>query len=192
MTRHFIIGDHLVTPQPEGHHHGLFVGHDQVIHCLPFTAGEHSGQLALTSLAEFSQHCTIEVKPHAQRLFSREETLTRAYARLNEGEQGQPFASGEQFVTWCIEGVARPPKLLQTAVATVVAAEVARHTLGKAATSATAGLAASTLATTAGGSGATATVVSVTGIATAPLLAPLAVGAVAAYGVSKLWDWLKD
>ncbi|PKQ71856.1 hypothetical protein CJP16_21945 [Aeromonas sobria] len=192
MTRHFIIGDHLVAPQPEGHHHGIFVGHDQVIHCLPSPAGEHSGQLALTSLAEFSQHCTIEVQLHAQRLFSREESLTRAYARLNEGAQGQPFASGEQFVTWCIEGVARPPKLLQTAVATVVAAEVARHTLGKAATSATAGLAASTLATAAGGSGTASTVVSLTGIASAPLLAPLAVGAVAAYGVSKLWDWLKD
>ena len=192
MTRHFIIGDHLVTPQPEGHHHGLFVGYDQVIHCLPFASGELSGQLALTSLTQFSQHCAIEVKPHAQRLFSREESLTRAYARLNEGEQGQPFASGEQFVTWCIEGLAHPPKLLQTAVATVVAAEVARHTLGKAATSATAGLAAGTLATTAGGSGAAATVVSLTGIASAPLLAPLAVVAVAAYGVSKLWDWLKD
>lgn len=192
MTRHFIIGDHLVTPQPEGHHHGLFVGHDQVIHCLPFTSGEHSGQLMLTSLTEFSQHCTIEVKPHAQRLFSREESLTRAYARLSEGAQGQPFTNSEQFVTWCIEGLVRPPRLLQTAVATVVAAEVARHTLGKAATSATAGFAASTLATTAGGSGATATVVSVTGIATAPLLAPLAVGAVAAYGVSKLWEWLND
>ncbi|QWL65036.1 lecithin retinol acyltransferase family protein [Aeromonas jandaei] len=192
MTRNFIIGDHLVTPQPEGHHHGLFVGHDQVIHCRPSPSGELSGQLALTSLTQFSQHCAIEVKPHAQRLFSREESLTRAYARLSEGEQGQPFANGEQFVTWCIEGLERPPKLLQTAVATVVAAEVARHTLGKAATSATAGLAASTLATTAGGSGAAATVVSVTGIATAPLLAPLAVGAVAAYGVSKLWDWLND
>ncbi|QTL94401.1 hypothetical protein [Aeromonas jandaei] len=192
MTRHFIIGDHLVTPQPEGLHHGIFVGHDQVIHCLPSPAGDHSGRLELTSLAKFSQHCTIEVKPHAHRLFSREESLTRAYARLSEGEQGQPFASSEQLVTWCIEGVQHPPKLLQTAVATVVAAEVARHTLGKAATSATAGLAASTLATTAGGSGAAATVVSITGIASAPLLAPLAVGAVAAYGVSKLWDWLKD
>ena len=192
MSRHFIIGDHLVTPQPEGHHHGIFVGHDQVIHCLPTPAGDHSGQLAQTSLAEFSQHNSIEVRPHVQRLFCREESLIRAYARLSEGEQGQPFATSEQFVTWCIEGVQHPPKLLQTAVATVVAAEVARHTLGKAATSATAGLAASTLATTAGGSGAAATVVSITGIASAPLLAPLAVGAVAAYGVSKLWDWLKD
>ncbi|MGN4981010.1 lecithin retinol acyltransferase family protein [Aeromonas dhakensis] len=192
MTRHFIIGDHLVIPQPEGHHHGIFVGHDQVIHCLPTPAGDHSGQLALTSLAEFRQHNAIEVRPHAMRLFCREESLTRAYARLSEGEQGQLFATSEQFVTWCIEGVPHPPKLLQTAVATVVAAEVARHTLGKAATSATAGLAASTLATTAGGSGAAATVVSITGIASAPLLAPLAVGAVAAYGVSKLWDWLKD
>ncbi|WP_429077908.1 hypothetical protein [Aeromonas veronii] len=192
MSRHFIIGDHLVTPQPEGHHHGIFVGHDQVIHCLPTPAGDHSGQLAQTSLAEFSQHNAIEVRPHVQRLFCREESLIRAYARLSEGEQGQPFATSEQFVTWCIEGVQHPPKLLQTAVATVVAAEVARHTLGKAATSATAGLAASTLATTAGGSGAAATVVSITGIASAPLLAPLAVGAVAAYGVSKLWDWLKD
>ncbi|WP_421230927.1 hypothetical protein [Aeromonas sp. 603079] len=192
MSRHFIIGDHLVTPQPEGHHHGIFVGHDQVIHCLPTPAGDHSGQLVQTSLAEFSQHNAIEVRPHVQRLFCREESLIRAYARLSEGEQGQPFATSEQFVTWCIEGVQHPPKLLQTAVATVVAAEVARHTLGKAATSATAGLAASTLATTAGGSGAAATVVSITGIASAPLLAPLAVGAVAAYGVSKLWDWLKD
>ncbi|AEB51164.1 hypothetical protein B565_3129 [Aeromonas veronii B565] len=192
MTRHFIIGDHLVTPQPEGHHHGLFVGHDQVIHCRPSPSGKHSGQLMLTSLAQFSQHGAIEVRPHAQRLFSREESLTRAYARLSEGEQGQPFANSELFVTWCIEGIQHSSKLLQTAVATVVAAEVARHTLGKAATSATAGLAASTLATTAGGSGATATVVSVTGIATAPLLSPLAVGAVAAYGVSKLWDWLND
>ena len=192
MTRHFIIGDHLVTPQSEGHHHGIFVGHDQIIHCLPSASGKHSGQLTLTSLAEFSLHCAIEVKPHTHRLFSREESLTRAYARLSEGAQGQPFTNSEQFVTWCIEGLVRPPRLLQTAVATVVAAEVARHTLGKAATSATAGLAASTLATTAGGSGATATVVSVTGIATAPLLAPLAVGAVAAYGVSKLWDWLND
>ncbi|WP_421232932.1 hypothetical protein [Aeromonas jandaei] len=189
MTRHFIIGDHLVTPQFESLHHGIFVGHDQVIHCLPTPAGD---QLALTSLAEFSQHNAIEVRPHVQRLFCREESLTRAYARLSEGEQGQPFATSEQFVTWCIEGVQHPPKLLQTAAATVVAAEVARHTLGKAATSATAGLAASTLATTAGGSGAAATVVSITGIASAPLLAPLAVGAVAAYGVSKLWDWLKD
>jgi len=85
MTRHFIIGDHLVAPQPEGDHHGIFVGHDQVIHCLPPPAGEHSGQLALTSLAEFSQHGVIEVKPHAMRLFSREECLTRAYARLSEG-----------------------------------------------------------------------------------------------------------
>ncbi|MGB6187772.1 MAG: lecithin retinol acyltransferase family protein [Aeromonas molluscorum] len=194
MTRHFIIGDHLVTPLPEGHHHGIFVGHDQVIHCLPSPTGEHSGQLALISLTEFSQHGVIEVKPHAQRLFSRDECLTRAYARLSEGAQGQPFANGEQFVTWCIEGLIRHPKLLQTAVATVVAAEVVRHTLGKATTSAAAGLAASTLATTAGGSGTAATVVSVAGagIATAPLLAPLAVGAIAAYGVSKLWDWLND
>ncbi|MFB2844495.1 lecithin retinol acyltransferase family protein [Aeromonas jandaei] len=192
MTRHFIIGDHLVTPQPEGHHHGIFVGHDQVIQCLPSPAGDHSGQLALTSLAKFSQHCTIEVKPHAQRLFSREESLTRAYSRLNEGAQDQQFAGSEQFVTWCIEGIQHPPKLLQTAIATVVAAEVARHTLGKAATSATVGLAASTLATTAGGTGAAATVVSVTGMAAAPLLAPITVGAIAAYGVSKLWDWLND
>ncbi len=131
---------------------------------------------ALTSLAEFSRHCTIEVQPHVQRLFSREESLTRAYARLNEGEQGQQFASGERFCHLVHRRGCTSPKLLQTAVATVVAAEVARHTLGKAATSATAGLAASTLATAAGGSGTAATVVSLTGIASAPLLAPLAVG----------------
>lgn len=194
MTEHFIIGDHLVAQQPDGHHHGLWVGHDQVIHCLPTPAGEHSGQLTLTSLAEFSQHGVIEVTPHDHRLFSREESLTRAHARLSEGEQGQSFTSGEQFVTWCIDGRQPSAPLLHTAVATIVAAEVAHHTLGKAATSATAaGIVATTLtATTTGGTVTAAVMASAAGVVSAPILAPLAVGAVAVYGVAKLWDWLND
>ncbi|WP_241461219.1 hypothetical protein [Aeromonas hydrophila] len=191
MTQHFIIGDHLVTPHPEGQHHGIFVGHDQVIHCLPTPAGEPSGQLALTSLTAFSQHGVIEVKPHAQRLFSREETLTRAYARLNEGEQGQAFAVASNLlpgaskdlpvppsccrpqlqpswqpkwraIRWGKRPPVQPQDLLPARWPRLLAGVVPRD--GR----------------------------SITGIASAPLLAPLAVGAVAAYGISKLWDWFND
>lgn len=193
MTQHFIIGDHLVARQPDGDQHGLFVGHDQVICYLARADDNGASQLALTSLVTFKQHSAIEVKPHAHRLFSREESLTRAYAQLNEREQDQPFSNGEQFVTWCIEGLRNSSNLVPTVVASVVAAEVAHHTLGKAATTTAAGIAATTLTATTTGGTATATVMaSAAGVVSVPILAPLAVGAVAVYGVAKLWDWLND
>ncbi|WP_439826055.1 hypothetical protein [Aeromonas caviae] len=193
MTQHFIIGDHLVARLPDGDQHGLFVDHDQVICYLARADDNGAGQLVLTSLVTFRQHSAIEAKPHSHRLFSREESLTRAYTQLSERELDQPFSNGEQFVTWCIEGLRNSSNLVPTVVASVVAAEVARHTLGKAATTTAAGIAATTLTATTTGGTVTATVMaSAASVVSAPILAPLAVGAVAVYSVAKLWDWLSD
>ena len=48
-------GDHLVSPRTGYQHHGLYLGDHQVIHYLGFSAGELSGQITITSLAEFCQ-----------------------------------------------------------------------------------------------------------------------------------------
>ncbi|KRW63056.1 hypothetical protein AO724_12580 [Aeromonas allosaccharophila] len=187
------LGDHLVASHLDNPCHGMLVSNDQVIHCQAVNASHESCQLVLTSLAEFCQGQPLQIKPHPHRLFSREESITRAHARLGEQDAGQSFTDGEQFVSWCIDGSHRSPNLVPTVVASMVAAEVARHTLGKAATTTAAGIAATTLTATTTSGTATATVMaSAAGVVSAPILAPLAVGAVAVYSVAKLWDWLSD
>ncbi len=186
----FSLGDHLVVSHPDSTHHGMLVGNHQVIYCQAAGGSHQANQLALTSLEAFSQGYPVQIKEHALRLFSREESIARAYAQLGER---QPFANGEQFVNWCIDGPHRTSKLVPTVVASVVATEVARHTLGKAATTTAVGIVATTLtAATTGGTATTAVMASAASVVSAPLLAPLAVGAVAVYGVAKLWDWLTD
>ncbi|MGE6287790.1 hypothetical protein [Aeromonas media] len=187
------LGDHLVASHLDNPCHGMLVGHGHVIHCQVTDTGHLASQLTLTPLAAFCQGLPIQIKPHPHRLFSREESIARAHARLGEQDAGQSFADGEQFVTWCIEGLRNSSNLVPTVVASVVAAEVARHTLGKTATTTAAGIAATTLtATTTSGTATAAVMASAAGVVSTPILAPLAVGAVAVYGVAKLWDWLND
>lgn len=192
-VNHLTPGDHLVAPHSDGLRHGMLVGNGQVIHCNAADASYEAHQLTLTQLAAFCQGLPLQIQPHPNRLFSREESIARAYDRLGEQDPSQRFANGEQFVSWCINGSHRSTSLVPTVVASVVAAEVARHTLGKAATSTAAGIAATTLTATTTGGTATATVMaSAASVVSAPILAPLAVGAVAVYSVAKLWDWLSD
>lgn len=187
---HPILGDHLVVSHPDSTSHGMLVGTNQVIHCQAVGGSHQTNQLALTSLEAFCQGHPIQIKEHVHRPISREESVARAYAQLSER---LPFANGEQFVSWCIDGPHSSSKLVPTVVASVVATEVARHTLGKAATSTAAGIAATTLtAATTGGTATTAVMASAASVVSAPILAPLAVGAVAVYGVAKLWNWLTD
>lgn len=165
----------------------------QVIYCQAADTDHQVSQLTLTPLEPFCQGQPLQIKPHPNRLFSREESIARAYARLGEQNAGQLFVNGEQFVTWCIDGPHRSSSLVPTVLASVVATELARHTLGKAATSTAAGIAATTLtAATTSGTTTAAVMASAAGVVSAPILAPLAVGAVAVYGVAKLWDWLTD
>ncbi len=80
MTQHFIIGDHLVTPHPEGQHHGIFVGAmTRSFTGLPTPAGEAFGSIGADITDSVQPNmASLRSRAHAQRLFSREETLTRA------------------------------------------------------------------------------------------------------------------
>lgn len=186
-------GDHLVASHPDSLCHGMLVDNNQVIYCQAADANHQANHLAITSLEAFCQGHPVQIKEHAHRLFSREESVARAYARLGELNPGQPFANGEQFMSWCTDGPRCSSNLVPTVVASVVASEVARHTLGKTATATAAGIAATTLtAATTSSTATTAVMASAAGIVSAPILAPLAVGVVTAYGVAKLWNWLTD
>ncbi len=188
-------GAHLITSRLGQPHHGLYLGHEGVIHYPAPSAGHTFSQPTIHSLEAFSQGHPLQLQAHPHRLFSREESVGRAYAHLGELDTRQPFGNDEQFVTWCIDGTphtSSTSNLLKTTVATLVAAEVARHTLGKVATTTAAGIAATTLTSTATGTATTAALTSVASVVSAPVLVPLAVGAAAVYGASKLWDWLTD
>ena len=52
-------------------------------HPLPgVSAGIHSGQIAITTLAEFEQGRGYRIQHHRSRVFNREESIDRAYSRL--------------------------------------------------------------------------------------------------------------
>ncbi|WP_369325470.1 lecithin retinol acyltransferase family protein [Aeromonas caviae] len=75
-------GDHLVSPRAGYQHHGLYLGDYQVIHYQGVSAGIHSGQIAITTLAEFGQGRGYRIQHHRSRVFNREESIDRAYSRL--------------------------------------------------------------------------------------------------------------
>lgn len=187
-------GDHLVSARVGYQHHGIYIGHQQVIHYQGLFGGNEANLVVQSSLREFSQGNAVRVQAHPSRRFSGKKSVERAHARLGEREYNLLLNNCEHFVMWCIEGESASPQVRQAVVsATTVSAtaQVAQATLGNAATT-TAGLVASSLAATASGSVTTATVASLVGITSAPILTPLAVGVVAAYGAKKLWHWLAD
>ena len=186
-------GDHLVSPRVGYQHHGIYIGQQQVIHYQGLFGGNETNLVAQSPLREFSQGNAIRVQVHPCRRFSGKKSVERAHARLGERKYNLLLNNCEHFVMWCIEGESASPQVRQAVVSTTAVSattQVAQATLGNAAT--TVGLVASSLTATASGSVTTATVASLVGVTSAPILTPLVVGVVAAYGVAKLWDWLTD
>lgn len=188
-------GDHLVSARVGYQHHGIYIGQQQVIHYQGLFGGNEANLVLQSSLREFSQGNAIRIQTHPARRYSGKKSVERAHSRLGEREYNLLLNNCEHFVMWCIEGESASPQVRHAVVsATTVSATtatVAQATLGNTAAT-TAGLVASSLTTTASGSVTTATVASLVGVTSAPILTPLAVGVVAAYGVAKLWDWLTD
>ncbi|MFB0625691.1 lecithin retinol acyltransferase family protein, partial [Aeromonas hydrophila] len=82
----------------------MYLGDHQVIHYQGVSAGIHSGQIAITTLAEFSQGRGYRIQHHSARAFNREESIDRAYSRLGEAHYSTLFNNCEHFVLWYIEG----------------------------------------------------------------------------------------
>ena len=99
------IGDHLVSPRCGYTHHGLYIGNGNVIHYGGYAKIKSDGVIVITSLNEFSQNNTVQIRQHNSRLFSREESVERAYTRLGEDWYNILLNNCEHFVNWCINGL---------------------------------------------------------------------------------------
>lgn len=104
-THHtFHKGDHLVSSRTGYTHHGLYVGHDQVLHYAGLSDGLSASPIELISVSGFSNRRKVQVIEHVSRKYSRSESVERAYSRLGEDRYNVAINNCEHFVTWCITG----------------------------------------------------------------------------------------
>ena len=181
-------GDHLVSSRTGYQHHGLYLGEHQVIHYLGFSAGELSGQIAITSLLEFCQGHGYRVMPYATRGYSREESIDRAYSRLGEAHYNTLLNNCEHFVRWCIEGF-HYSKQINQLIATGCITHQALHSVARQPTlAALPCMATSTALNPSATTAVTAAVGALLGTTASSLAGPLA----ATYGLYRAWRWFRD
>lgn len=181
-------GDHLVSPRAGYQHHGLYLGNNLVIHYQGVSAGIHSGQIAITSLAEFSQGRGYRIQLHRARAYNREECIDRAYSRLGEARYSTLFNNCEHFVIWCIEGF-HYSKQIDQLVTTGYIAHQALHTMTHQSPHVTPpGMATSLVLNQPATSAVTAAVGALMGTTATSLAASLA----ATYGLYCAWRWFRD
>lgn len=183
-------GDHLVSPRTGYQHHGLYLGDHQVIHYQGFSAGELSGQVAITSLAAFCQRQGYHVQHHGTRAYSREESIDRAYSRLGEAHYSTLLNNCEHFVRWCIDGFHYSPQINRWMATGWAAHQTLRAVASQPTTSVT--LALSGLATSTAVSTPTGTVVAAAAGSLLSTTAPITLSLVATYGLYRAWRWFRD
>ncbi|WP_368176052.1 lecithin retinol acyltransferase family protein [Aeromonas sp. s1(2024)] len=179
-------GDHLISPRIGYEHHGIYVGNDWVIHYQGPFSGHDSCQVVMSTLGEFCQEKDFIIRTHPQRL-SPDHSVNRAHSRLGERSYNLLFNNCEHFVMWCIKDLHHSPQVTRAAQ-TVIASQVVKASVGKLASTTGAGLTGAYVSSTA----ATSTAASLVALGSVPAWAPLALGAAAAYGAHKLWNWLTD
>lgn len=209
-------GDHLVSQRTLYSHHGIYLGDDQVIHYTGYSNGQHHGEIAITSLAEFSQGNPCIIKHHIHPIYSKEEAIARAYRRLGEDWYDVLLNNCEHFVNWCIDGFHSSDQINNLIKTAAIATHVKRIEVSQPITnyaleqlainsavqsettrqiSNAAGIAAGVgTGVTAGSAVGTATTVAlgIGALSSAPLALTVVTGAAVGYGVKKLLDWVWD
>jgi len=186
-------GDHLVSPRTGYQHHGLYLGDHQVIHYQGFSAGELSGQVAITSLAEFCQRQGYHVQHHGTRAYNREESIDRAYSRLGEAHYSTLLNNCEHFVRWCIDGFHYSPQINQLIATGWAAHQVIRAVASPSTTSTTRALSGLVTRTVLNPPAATTAVAAAAGsLLSTTAVAPITLSLVATYGLYRAWRWFRD
>lgn len=194
-------GDHLVSTRTGYLHHGLYVGHHEVIHYTGYSSGEDSGQVVLTSLDAFGSEHGWRIVNHAFRRYAPEPSIERALSRLGEAQYNALLNNCEHFVTWCIQGFPYStqvqslidagiaigsqviPRLPVITMETMAVTQPLRETVIASAVTTALPSASQTAAIVAGG---------LTLTSVAPVAVPMAIAGAALYGAKKLFDWLTD
>ena len=94
-------GDHVVVDRILYTHHGIYIGHNMLIHY----SGEGGtiGEVAEIPLDEFVKNDEFWVYKH-ENPFPREKIVQRAKSRLHENLYNMTFNNCEHFCHWCVTG----------------------------------------------------------------------------------------
>ena len=93
---------HLVTPRALYSHHGLYVGHGQVIHYAGLAHGLRGGTVEQVSLERFAHGRGVWVQSATPPRFDREDVVQRARSRLGERRYRVLTNNCEHFCEWCV------------------------------------------------------------------------------------------
>jgi hypothetical protein len=100
-------GAHLVTPWMGYAHHGIYVGHGNVVHYGALMYDIIRKPVEEVSLACFSGGRPVFVITHAETCLDAAEVISRARSRLGENKYRLWSNNCEHFCEWALHGVAR-------------------------------------------------------------------------------------
>ena len=173
------LGSHLITPRLGYQHHGLYIGHQQVIH---FTS---SSQIEIVSLFEFTDGNGYSIQKYHSK-FNRQEIVDRALSRLGNNNYNVIFNNCEHFISWCVHD--KPiSKQIRTHAALASSFVPMAISSGLTSTPTLAGLTMAEITAATGGTLSTGT----TGFALLSTT-PIVPAAIVGFGVYKLIQFLKD
>ena len=98
------VGDHLVSKRFGYTHHGIYIGHNKVIHYAGFCEGFKAGKVEIADFETFSQKQKTYIKSHSKAKYSVKQIVDRAQSRLGEDKYHLISNNCEHFVYWCIYG----------------------------------------------------------------------------------------
>ncbi len=84
LTEEPSIGAHLTTSSDRYTHHGIYVGHGNVIHYAGLSRSWHAGPVEEVNVIEFAFGHPLHIVDHAHARYSAQQIVQRARSRLGE------------------------------------------------------------------------------------------------------------
>jgi hypothetical protein len=116
------LGAHLTTSRRGYIHHGVYAGHDRLVHYSGLSGFWQCGPVEEVSWLRFAGGREVRIVDHPSSRYSPEEIVRRARSRLGENDYRLLTNNCEHFCNWCRSGVShsaqveRPPFRLISAL----------------------------------------------------------------------------
>jgi Lecithin retinol acyltransferase len=101
------LGAHLTTSRRGYTHHGMYVGHDRVVHYSGLSGFRQCGPVEEVSLSRFAAGHSVQIVDRGRSMYSPYEIVRRARSRIGENDYRLLTNNCEHFCNWCLYGVSR-------------------------------------------------------------------------------------
>ena len=102
-----LLGCWLVTPRRGYTHHGIYIGHGQVVHYAGLAHRWRRGPVEVVTLSEFSHGRAIHVRWTPSPAYIGAPAVQRAMSRIGENRYRVITNNCEHFCAWCVDGLSR-------------------------------------------------------------------------------------